>query len=537
MLKAAAVVIGLAVLTIAMTWPLLSPSAAVLPDSDDAYFSVWRVAWVAHQLPRDPSQLFNANIFHPTPGTLALSDAMLLVSILGAPAIWLGASPAIVHNWLLGAAILSSAVFAFLLVRALTRSLTAAWVASVIFAFAPYRIAHLGHLELQWVMWMPLSLWLLHRLMSVPSPRAALSLGVAITAQLFCSIYYGVFLSIYLGVAAIVMLVLWAPSPRRVIAVSPLIMAPVLFVVAIYGPAYAQTRERLGARDVSEITEYSAVPADYLRVPLNNRLRGSTDPGPAPDERTLFPGTVAIAAAAAAFVPPVAPATWMYAGLVAFSVDASLGMNGFLFPLLHRIAPPLTSLRAPARFGVLVLLSVAVLAGYGIAKITSRWPQVALTIGCVATLGCVLEYWSAPVSTRPNQEPPTPAHQWLAQQPAGIVVVELPMPETDSLWLYETTYVMRSTHHWQRLINGYSGFAPAEYQRSLTELRGFPDQTSIDRLRALNARYVLLNQEYYTPEDFTALIDRVSQSPWLIPPQSFGPEGRRIVVVELKPSS
>ena len=537
MLKAAAVVIGLAVLTIAMTWPLLSPSAAVLPDSDDAYFSVWRVAWVAHQLPRDPSQLFNANIFHPTPGTLALSDAMLLVSILGAPAIWLGASPAIVHNWLLGAAILSSAVFTFLLVRDLTRSLTAAWVASVIFAFAPYRIAHLGHLELQWVMWMPLSLWLLHRLMAVPSPRAALSLGVAITAQLFCSIYYGVFLSIYLGVAAIVMLVLWAPSPRRVIAVSPLIMAPVLFVVAIYGPAYAQTRERLGARDVSEITEYSAVPADYLRVPLNNRLRGSTDPGPAPDERTLFPGTVAIAAAAAAFVPPVAPATWMYAGLVAFSVDASLGMNGFLFPLLHRIAPPLTSLRAPARFGVLVLLSVAVLAGYGIAKITSRWPQVALTIGCVATLGCVLEYWSAPVSTRPNQEPPTPAHQWLAQQPAGIVVVELPMPETDSLWLYETTYVMRSTHHWQRLINGYSGFAPAEYQRSLTELRGFPDQTSIDRLRALNARYVLLNQEYYTPEDFTALIDRVSQSPWLIPPQSFGPEGRRIVVVELKPSS
>lgn len=42
---AAAGVIGLALLTIAMTWPLLSPWAAALPDSDDAYFSVWRVAW------------------------------------------------------------------------------------------------------------------------------------------------------------------------------------------------------------------------------------------------------------------------------------------------------------------------------------------------------------------------------------------------------------------------------------------------------------------------------------------------------------
>ena len=86
MLKAAAVVIGLAVLTIAMTWPLLSPSAAVLPDSDDAYFSVWRVAWVAHQwpgpLPRAAGWLFLA-------GTLVFSGSLYTLVLTGQR--WLGA--------------------------------------------------------------------------------------------------------------------------------------------------------------------------------------------------------------------------------------------------------------------------------------------------------------------------------------------------------------------------------------------------------------------------------------------------------------
>ena len=30
----------------------------------DALFGVWRVAWIAHQLRRDPAHLFDANIFY-----------------------------------------------------------------------------------------------------------------------------------------------------------------------------------------------------------------------------------------------------------------------------------------------------------------------------------------------------------------------------------------------------------------------------------------------------------------------------------------
>jgi hypothetical protein len=531
-----AVLLGFAILTIAMTWPLLSPAAGVVPNSDDAYFSVWRLAWVAHQLPRDPAHLFDANIFYPATGTLAFSDAMLLVSVVGAPAIWLGVSAPFVHNLLMGAAILSSMWFTFLLVRDLTRSAGAAWIAAMIFGFAPYRMAHLGHLELQWTMFMPLGLWLLHRFAATPTPPRALAVGGAVAGQTLCSIYYGVFLSLYLAVAAIVLLALHAPTWRRAVAITPLVAIPLVAVLAIYGPPYSQTRQQHGARDVSEITTYSATPSDFLRVTPHNRLRGRFERGPAPDERTLFPGTATLILATAAFVPPVAPSAWLYLALTAFSVDAALGMNGILFPLLHEVAPPLTSLRAPARFGALVLLSLSVLAGYGAAKVIAARPRAATAVVCMATLWCLVEFWSAPMGTRLNLEPPTEAHRWLSSQPPGTVVLELPVPRTDALWLNETTYVMRSTHHWQPLVNGYSGFAPDEYIHTLDHLRGFPDQQSIERLRALGVRFVLLNRVFYTGEEFTELVSRLTGSPAFQPSRSFGDGDNQIVIAELKES-
>ena len=535
-LRTPAILLGFAVLTVAMTWPLLSPTRAVIPDSDDAYFSVWRLAWVAHQLPRDPLHLFDANIFHPVTNTLAFSDAMLLVSAIGAPLIWLGVSAPYVHNLLLGAAILSSMWFAFLLVRDLTRSAAAAWIAAIIFGLAPYRITHIGHLELEWMLFMPLGLWLLHRFAATPTPARALAVGGAIAGQALCSLYYGAFLSLYLGVAAIILLVLHAPTRRRAAALTPLIAIPLVVVFAIYGPPYSQTRQLHGARNVSEITTFSATPSDFLRATPDNRLRGRRDSGPVPDERTLYPGTATLILAAAAFVPPVAPSAWMYLALTAFSVDAALGTNGLLFPLLHQVAPPLTSLRAPARFGALVLLSLSVLAGFGVVTIIAARPRAATALAVVATIWCVAEFWSAPMSVRLNQESPTEAHRWLSSQPPGTVVLELPVPTSDRLWLNETIYVIRSTHHWQPLVNGYSGFAPGEYLVTLDHLRGFPDQRSIERLRQLGVRFVLLNRVYYTGQEFTALIAGVTGSPALWPPRSFGDGDNQIIVAELKES-
>jgi hypothetical protein len=530
----AAIVLGFCGLTIMMTWPLLDPRSHGVPDSDDAYFSVWRLGWFAHQLPLDPRRLFDANIFHPVTGTLAFSDAMLLVAALGAPLAWLGIGPGLTHNILLGAAFVTSMWFAFLLVRELTGSPRAAWLAALIFGFAPYRFAHIGHVELQWVMWMPLGLWLLHRFVAAPTAPRALAVGAALTGQALCSIYYGVFLSLYLAAAWLALMFVHGTSRRRAIVLAPMMVVPLLAVALIYGPPYSRTRAEQGARDVTEITNYSATPADFLRVPPINRLRGRPDGGPAPDERSLYPGLAAVLLAALAFRPPVPRLAWVYLALTALTVDFSLGMHGVLYPLLHQAVPLLSSLRSSARFGVLVLLSLSVLAGFGAAGLFRARPRYATAIGVIATALCVLEYWSAPVSIRADQRQPTEAHRWLARQPAGSVVVELPMPKGEALWLYETTYQVRSTHHWQPLVNGYGGFAPREYRHTLEAVRGFPDPPSMQRLRELQVRFVLINRVYYTEDEFNRLLAAVIASPAFWPPRSFGPDHDQILVAELK---
>ena len=147
--------VGFTALALVMTWPLGAPGARLLPDMNDAFFNIWRLSWVAHQLVHQPAALFDANIFYPARHTLAYSDAMLLVGLAAAPFLWAGVPPAVVHNGLLITALASSAWASAVLAHRLTGDRVAAVLAGVIVGFAPYRFAHIAHLELQWLVWMP----------------------------------------------------------------------------------------------------------------------------------------------------------------------------------------------------------------------------------------------------------------------------------------------------------------------------------------------------------------------------------------------
>src|SRR6478735_12294003 len=89
-------------LAILHTWPLaLHAGRYSRNDNADTQLNEWIMAWVAHQLPRDPSHLFEANIFYPAHDTLAFSEPLIVPALMGAPLAWLGASPVLVFNLIL----------------------------------------------------------------------------------------------------------------------------------------------------------------------------------------------------------------------------------------------------------------------------------------------------------------------------------------------------------------------------------------------------------------------------------------------------
>jgi hypothetical protein len=61
------------------------------------------------------------------------------------------------------------------------------------------------------------------------------------------------------------------------------------------------------------------------------------------------------------------------------------------------------------------------------------------------------------------------------------VVMELPVATPDRLPGWDVTYAFWSISHWHPLVNGYSGYHPADYLNTLMAMRTFPDNASIEK--------------------------------------------------------
>src|SRR5687767_9353319 len=134
------VAVAFAVLTCVFTYPQILQLSSHVGGHYDALFSIWRLAWFAHQLRTDPAHLFDANIFHPETNTLAYSDAIPFLGLTAAPFIWIGVKPVVAYNILALFSFVASGTAMYALARRLTGSAAAAFVAGSIFTFQQYRV-------------------------------------------------------------------------------------------------------------------------------------------------------------------------------------------------------------------------------------------------------------------------------------------------------------------------------------------------------------------------------------------------------------
>jgi hypothetical protein len=502
-----------AALTIILTWPQILQLGSV-PDNKDSYFNLWRLAWIAHQLPRSPLHLFDANIFAPLPLTLAFSDAILLEGLLGAPWLWAGIPVVYVSNLLVLGSFVACGLGAFLLVRELTADAASACVAGLIFAFAPYRFDHYYHLELLWAQWLPLTLWMLHRALKSGRTAHALWAGCFFALQGLSCIYYAVFFAIVLA-GLVPVLVAAAPGPARKRATASL-LAGALLAAAILAPymlPYRAARQVVGDRDEGSIRVYSAGPAHYLAaLPGSVIYGGITGPLGSPEKR-LFMGFAAMGLAAIALLPPFDRRRVAYALALAIAVDGTLGHRGVLFPWLRDHVDLFRGLRVPARFGHLVLLGTSVLAGFGLARLRQflarRRPPLAGAATAAVGFLVVLEYLMWPMALVPVQTAPDNVSLWLRSKPPG-VVADLPLPRSTADIENDAKAAYRSTFNWRPLLNGYSGFYPSSYVELWAPVASFPDEASLTALHRRGVAYLVVRQAGFGAERYDAIVDRLA---------------------------
>ena len=115
----ALVLVLFVVLTAVMTYPQVLRMSDGVHDPGDPLMVTWVLGWVAHQLPRAPPHIFDANIFYPERNTLAYSETLLVPGLFAAPLHWLGVAPILIYSLVLLSGFALSGVGVALLVRRL----------------------------------------------------------------------------------------------------------------------------------------------------------------------------------------------------------------------------------------------------------------------------------------------------------------------------------------------------------------------------------------------------------------------------------
>jgi hypothetical protein len=520
-------------LTAIMTWPQVTVLATHAREHQDIYFNLWRLHWVAHALATAPADLFNGNIFHPEPRTLALSDAMVVEGVIAAPLIWVGLPPLLVHNLLLLGAIVGSGVGMFVLARDLTGCRGAALAAGVIFSFVPYRFEHYMHMELQWIVWTPWAFRSLHQTYLTGSLRHGLLTGIFVVLQMLSSIYYGIFLATFLGVCALCLVAAAHGRRLRVLRALAAGGAVAAIVSALYGLPYLASKQTFGGRSDTEIITFSARPSSYLVATPDNVVWGRAFASRGRPERRLFPGAVVLLLAVAGLLlrpPPLIAVVYLIAAVCAF--ELSLGFSGYTFRFLYDHVPLFHGLRAISRAGIFVAFFLAALAAFGFTTIASglerRW-RIAFAVAVLAAL--VAEYRVQRLTLFPYPNEPPAVYAWLSRQPTG-VVAELPMPLPEALPGEDPQYAYYSTFHWNPLLNGYSGFYPASYLDRLETLRQFPDDASVSRLHRDGTRYLILHAGRYPEQQRASILETLTNRHRMAELARFG-EGNDLAIVFL----
>ena len=157
-------------LAVVLTWPLILGLGSDVPgDLGDSLLNMWILGWGAEHVPRlltgsiGWSDFWNANIFHPDPLALALSEHLFGQVLQILPIYWLTGNIILCYNLLFISTFALSGFGTYLLVRDLTGDKRAAFIAGLVYGFLPYRIASIPHLQVMSSQWMPFALYGINR--------------------------------------------------------------------------------------------------------------------------------------------------------------------------------------------------------------------------------------------------------------------------------------------------------------------------------------------------------------------------------------
>ncbi len=266
------------VLSIVLTWPVILGIGSDVPgDLGDSLLNMWILGWGVEHVPMlltgsiSWTAFWNANIFHPDPLALALSEHLFGQTLQILPVYWLTGNIILCYNLLFISTFALSAFGTYLLVRDLTGDKRAAFIAGLVYGFLPYRIASVPHVQVMSSQWMPFALYGINRFIATGSVRALAGGTAALVMQNWSCGYYLLYFTPFVPLFAVHRM--WTGGTLRSIrawayltgagAIALLLALPFLF------PYQAVQRQFGIERSFGEVVLYSANVWSYITASEN----------------------------------------------------------------------------------------------------------------------------------------------------------------------------------------------------------------------------------------------------------------------------
>jgi len=558
--KVSLLLIFFILLTAIFTFPLVLGMNSYIPafhSTDEPYGALWHFWWVKY------SHLNNWSASDVNMITVPFGrviEAGYIYWNFFNKAATLATNPVFSYNLQILLSFLVSCITTYILSFYILRNKLAALFSAIVFSFSPYHsVRSWQHLGLAHIQWMPLYLLALFRLYQEKKFWNILFVALSFTLVMSFDLYYAYFMVIVTGCFLLYLYVFVTKDnfkeklrfTGRLFLCAPVVLilsAPDLFY--IFRHIYRLKASNIASsafgyiRPFQDLFSQSAKPLSYLLPStahpvfggFTERFIGTQLYGDSFTEHTLYLGWVPLVLAFVAVrrwrrrrkrkdnsgTVPLGMSLcnredfymwfFIFLAIVAWFFSQppwwQLGPIKIYMPsfFMYKILP---MFRAYCRFGIVLMLAVAVLAGFGLKFILERFKTNKSRLA-ITTLFCGLllfEFWNYPPLKVIDVSKVPAVYYWLREKPGDFVIAEYPQDIDGPNEMYK----FYQTTHQKRIINGtIPGTYANKVAQSITKLS---DANTAGVLKWMGVKYALVHRDGYLQTDLIADREELNKIP------------------------
>lgn len=544
------------VLIAIMTFPLIFHMSSYFPGffSSDENFSPlwdsWRINYSFHnKIPLGHTPLvaypYGWDLYNTGYSTYLRTLIFYVLSILTNPALTYNIQ--VITNFFL------SAMITYFLVFYITKNRLGAFFSGIIFAFCPYQFMRAWqHLSLTYNELIPLALFAAILLKDKADKRTFILF--LLSELLLLTFDYCIMLFGTVALGALLMYVIFFQMKQNAKFIKNVIIAG-LFAVIILTPQFLSViKNRLSLsvntsvpsafnsywRPFDDLFTQSAKPLSYLLPSSMHPIFGKFTEnfvgtklyGVSFTEHTLYLGWIPLILAFMAikiwtkthsskngvvrsraetgkndfyigFFLFLAIVSWLFSQPPWWKLGpVKIYMPSFF---LYKILP---MFRAYCRFGIVLMLAIAVLAGFGLNFILKKFnSQFTKTLIVVAFTGLVLfEFWNYPPFKVIDISKVPQVYYWLREQPGDFVIVEYPLDLSPNEF-----YKFYQTNHQKKIVNG--SIPGTEANRIAQTSTKLSEKDTAAKLKAMGVKYILVHKDAYLKTDLIEEKEELNKIP------------------------